>query len=70
MEHFHLSTEYIELCDLLKVCGPQVTGGQAKLLISHGQVKVDGQVELRKKCKIRAGQTVSFEGGKIKVERA
>lgn len=67
MEQFELNTDYIELCQLLKLCGPKVTGGQAKLLISEGQVNVDGQIELRKKCKIRPGQTVTFEAFVIRV---
>jgi ribosome-associated protein YbcJ (S4-like RNA binding protein) len=30
-------------------------------------VNVDGQVELRKRCKIRPGQTVEFQGSTIEV---
>ena len=32
-----------------------------------GQVKVDGAVETRKRCKIVAGQTVSFAGHSVQV---
>jgi len=35
--------------------------------IGEGLVKVDGVVETRKRCKIVAGQTVSFEGHSITV---
>ena len=31
---------------------------QAKMRVAEGEVKVDGKIELRKTCKIRAGQTV------------
>lgn len=66
-EQFFLSEDYIELCNVLKICGPHVSGGEAKHLIAEGQVTVDGQVELRKKCKIRAGQKVQWQGYIIEV---
>jgi len=66
-ETFQLSGEYITLCNLLKVCGVADTGGAAKLMIVDGDVKVDGQMELRKGCKIRAGQSVSGYGFTINV---
>lgn len=59
--------EYIELHSLLKVTGLCESGGLAKLLIGDGLVKVDGFVELRKRCKVRAGQTVELHGEKIAV---
>jgi len=59
--------EFIELNNLLKVVGLTHSGGLAKLLIADGMVMVDGQVELRKRCKIRHGQIVEFEGEQIKV---
>lgn len=68
MEEFALkNTEFIELNDLLKVTGLCASGGAAKALIAEGTVKVDGQVELRKRCKIRQGQTVEFQGQMIVV---
>ncbi|AVY95280.1 MULTISPECIES: RNA-binding S4 domain-containing protein [Microvirgula] len=67
---FTLSGEYIALCDLLKVCGVVDSGGAGKLLVAQGDVRVDGQVELRKTCKIRAGQRVSGDGFSIRVEGA
>ncbi len=60
--------EFVELCDLLKLTGFCPSGGVAKLVIADGQVTVDGQVELRKRCKIRPGQVVEFEGRKIAVD--
>lgn len=59
--------EFIELNNLLKVTGLSESGGIAKLLITDGQVKVDGAIELRKRCKIRAGQIVEIDGQKIMV---
>lgn len=57
MEEFQLEgREFIELHNLLKVTGLCASGGMAKAVIAEGLVKVDGNVELRKRCKIRAGQ--------------
>lgn len=64
---FELRSEYIPLCDLLKYCGVTETGGMAKHLIAEGLVSVDGEVELRKTCKIRAGQVVTGDGFSIRV---
>ncbi|MFF4413980.1 RNA-binding S4 domain-containing protein [Streptosporangium sp. NPDC001559] len=66
-ETFELETDYIPLCDLLKYCAVTDTGGQAKHFIAEGNVTVDGQVELRKTCKIRAGQVVAGDGFEIHV---
>lgn len=60
-------TEYIELKNLLKVAGLVEHGGAAKAAITENQVQVDGQPETRKACKIRSGQTVTFQGKSIKV---
>lgn len=60
-------TEFIELDALLKVTGLCPSGGAAKAMIAEGLVKVDGEVELRKRCKIRKGQSVVFEGHEIVV---
>ncbi|MDR8414888.1 RNA-binding S4 domain-containing protein [Nonomuraea sp. 3-1Str] len=64
---FELRSDYIPLCDLLKYCGVTETGGMAKHLVAEGMVLVDGEVELRKTCKIRSGQVVSGEGFTIQV---
>ncbi|MDF5752418.1 RNA-binding S4 domain-containing protein [Spongiactinospora sp. TRM90649] len=69
-ETFELETEHIPLCDLLKVCAVAETGGVAGLLIADGEVRVDGQVELRKRAKIRPGQVVTGEGFEIHVVAA
>lgn len=68
MQTFELQNrEYIELNNLLKITGLCGSGGIAKLQIADGLVTVDGQVELRKRCKIRQGQVVEFEGQQISV---
>jgi ribosome-associated protein len=69
MQIFNLQDhEFIELHNLLKVTGLVGSGGMAKNLIGDGQVRVDQQIELRKRCKIRVGQIVEFAGEQVKVE--
>ena len=58
---FELEGEYVELNQLLKLIGACNSGGEGKMLVAQGLVRVDGEVELRKTCKIRAGQKVEFE---------
>ena len=55
-----LNGEFIELNQLLKLAGICDSGGAGKRLVASGAVSVDGEVELRKTCKIRAGQVVSL----------
>ncbi|MBT3586521.1 MAG: RNA-binding S4 domain-containing protein [Halobacteriovoraceae bacterium] len=59
--------EFIPLCDLLKRTGLCQTGGQAKMEISEGMVKVDAVVELRKRFKVRSGCLITYGEESIKV---
>ncbi|QOW20179.1 RNA-binding S4 domain-containing protein [Lysobacter ciconiae] len=59
--------EYVELNQLLKLVGLCDSGGIGKQIVASGAVAVDGKVELRKTCKIRAGQVVSVEGAEVRV---
>ena len=65
---FELDREYVELKQLLKLTDLVSSGGEAKMIIGEGQVRVDGDVELRKACKIRAGQQVELGGVRIRVK--
>jgi ribosome-associated protein len=64
---FELRGEHIALDALLKATGLAPSGGSARVLITDGQVLVDGQAETRKTCKIRAGQRVSLGDTRISV---
>lgn len=69
MQTFNLEGhDFIELHNLLKVAGLCNSGGQAKQLVADGFVQVDGQVETRKRAKIRAGQVIEFNGEIIEVK--
>jgi ribosome-associated protein len=58
-----LDNRPINLTQVLKLGGVAQSGGEAKVLIAGGQVRVNGQVELRKRCQMKAGDTVVIEGG-------
>ena len=64
---FELRGEFITLDRLLKATGVAESGGRARVIITEGHVQVDGQEELRKTAKIRAGQVVSLSGVQIRV---
>lgn len=60
--------EFIELNRLLKLMSLVNSGGEANMFISDGQVLVNGEVELRKRNKIRAGFKVKFNGQTILIK--
>ena len=59
--------DFVELNQLLKLAGLVDSGGAGKALVASGAVRVDGAVELRKTCKIRAGQVVRVGDNDIRV---
>jgi ribosome-associated protein len=67
---FTLTGDYVELHNLLKITGLADSGGSAKQMVAEGAVTVDGRVELRKTCKIRAGQVVLLGDTRIAVHEA
>ena len=50
----------IDLCQLLKFGGLIGSGGEAKTIISEGQVRLNGVVETQKRKKVLAGDKVTF----------
>lgn len=57
-----LEDEALRLDQFLKIRGMADTGGQAKLLIQGGEVRVNGQVETRRRRKLVAGDVVEVAG--------
>jgi len=51
----------------LKMSAVSDTGGQAKLLIQSGEVKVNGEVETRRRRKLKVGDVVDFDGKRYPV---
>nr|WP_314627204.1 RNA-binding S4 domain-containing protein [uncultured Noviherbaspirillum sp.] len=64
---FNLNGDYVELNQLLKLAGICDSGGAGKMIVASGDVKVDGKTELRKTCKVRAGQVVTVGDVTIRV---
>lgn len=58
----------MKLDQFLKWRGISGTGGQAKLLIQGGAVRVNGEVETRRGRKLRRGDQVEVEGRELLVE--
>ncbi len=59
--------EYIQLDQLLKLAGLVDSGGQAHAAVEAGLVRVDGQVESRKRAKLRPGQRIAYSGEEIEL---
>jgi len=64
-QEFNLTSEYIELIKLLKLMGIAETGGHAKMMVDEGEVFLNGQLESRKRAKLRTGDVVELNGLKI-----
>lgn len=60
MEQIPITTEYIRLDSFLKLTGLVDTGGQAKILIQEGRVKVNGEVCPMRGKKLYPGDKVSL----------
>ena len=60
MENIIITTEFIKLQDLLKFANVVCTGGEAKIIIQEGEVKVDGEVCTMRGKKIRPGDLVEL----------
>ena len=68
METYELKDqEYIELIKLLKIMRVSESGGQAKLMVEDGIVYLNGQLESRKRAKLRTGDFVEVMDFKIKI---
>ena len=62
-----LESEFVELYKILKFEGLADSGGSAKKIIADGLVSVNGEVETRKRKKIRAGDQIDFIDHHIEV---
>lgn len=62
MTTIEITTKYIKLDQFLKFAGAVGTGGEAKLLIEDGRVRVNGEICIMRGKKLRAGDVVSLDG--------
>ena len=57
---FTMATREIRLDQLLKLAGMVGTGGEAKVLIQAGEVQVNGEIEMRRRRKLKPTDVVSL----------
>ncbi len=58
---------FIELIKLLKIKQFAQTGGHAKMIIEDGLVKVNGEVEFRKRNKLKKGDLIVIDNVEIEI---
>jgi ribosome-associated protein len=63
-----IDTEYIKLDSFLKAASLAASGGEAKILISEGLVRVNGECETRRGRKLYPGDTIELDGNVVTVE--
>lgn len=59
--------DFVELYKVLKVQGLVNGGGDAKHVITEGQVSVNGDIDTRKRKKCVVGDVIEFNGTQIKI---
>ena len=70
MEIIPIHTEYIKLQDLLKLANLVSTGGEAKIVVTEGEVTINGEVCTQRGKKLRPGDVVCFDGQELGVSYA
>ncbi|MBE6949411.1 MAG: RNA-binding S4 domain-containing protein [Ruminococcaceae bacterium] len=68
-QNIEIETDFIKLDALLKFAAIVQTGGEAKMVIADGMVKVDGEVCTQRGKKIYPGQKVTFEDIKLIISK-
>ena len=61
-ETISIDTDYIKLDSFLKLANLVMSGGEAKMVIQEGQVKVNGEIENRRGRKLYPGDTIALTG--------
>jgi len=67
MKQVEITKEPVELYKLLKFESLVSSGGEAKFVISEGLVKLNGEIEIRKRKKLVSGDIVEFNGEKFQL---
>ena len=63
-----INSEYIKLDQLLKFADLTSSGGESKIMIKEGHVKVNGEVETRRGKKLYPGDIVEMDGESVEIE--
>lgn len=67
MKTFTLKGEYIQLIQLLKALNWVEHGAMAQYVVEEGMVLYNGEVDYRKRLKVRVGDVISFDGQEVKI---
>lgn len=67
MIKFKLEGEFIPLIALLKATALVQSGGEAQTVVEEGLVKYNGEVDFRKRLKVRIGDKIDFMGNIVEV---
>ena len=70
MRDVQITREPVELYKILKFEGLAENGGAAKLIVAEGHVRVNGEVETRKRRKIVSGDIIEFQGETLQIKLA
>lgn len=62
-----ISTDYIKLSQFLKLAGIITNGGESKMLVQEGAIKVNDKIENARGRKLFPGDIVVFEDKKYLV---
>jgi ribosome-associated protein len=65
MREVELTKEPVELFKILKFEGLVASGGEAKSVIAEGLVKLNGEIEIRKRKQIVSGDIIEFGQEKL-----
>jgi ribosome-associated protein len=65
MIEFKVTGDYIPMIQLLKAANLVQTGGEAQIVVTEGLVKYNGDVDYRKRLKVKKGDVVEFGNEKI-----
>jgi ribosome-associated protein len=69
MRDVDITREPVELFKVLKFEGMVSSGGEAKVVIADGLVRLNGQVETQKRKKIVSGDIIEFAGEQIRIRK-
>lgn len=69
MREIEMTSEPLVLFQILKFESVASSGGEAKMMIADGLVKVNGEVETRKRKKIYNGDTIECDGQIVTMRR-
>ncbi|MFD1631763.1 RNA-binding S4 domain-containing protein [Pseudopedobacter beijingensis] len=67
MIEFELNSDFIPMIQLLKVTDLVMSGGEAQAVVEQGLVKYNGNVDYRKRLKVKKGDIVEFNKQTIKI---